>query len=127
MPMILLEFNYISEAMEGLLIRNHIFICKCISFSHVVVLSLFSLKKCCFLSMCSCVHTHMYVCMHAWMYDLEVDNPQNKYISLNELIHIIRLVYLDHFVSLKILILLGFFETEFCYKLFFFKNLYFSV
>lgn len=69
----------------------------------------------------------MYACMHAWMYDLEVDNPQNKYISLNELIHVIGLVYLDHFVSLKILILLGFFETEFCYKLFFFKNLYFSV
>nr|XP_027228596.1 uncharacterized protein LOC113820472 isoform X2 [Penaeus vannamei] len=28
MPVILLEFNYISEAMEGLLIRNHIFIYK---------------------------------------------------------------------------------------------------
>lgn len=108
MPVILLEFNYISKAMEGLLIRNHIFICKCISFSHVVVLSLFSLKKCCcFLNVFMCAYSH--VCMHAWMYDLEVDNPQNKYISLNELIHIIRLVYLDHFVSLKILILLGFF------------------
>lgn len=124
--MILLEFNYISEAMEGLLIRNHIFICKCISFSLVVVLSLFSLKKCCcFFNVFMCAYSH--VCMHAWMYDLEVDNPQNKYISLNELIHIIRLVYLYNFVSLKILILLGFFETEFCYKLFFFKNLYFSV
>lgn len=28
MPVILLEFNYISEAMEGLLIRSHIFIYK---------------------------------------------------------------------------------------------------